>query len=272
MAANDQHVGNLRSKIEMTLHTYPAVQMWMGRGVESGKPQVIGLKQFLFMVGRINQVAVRDDPYADHWLLKVEERINTAETLLDNLSQRINSVLEQIPEGLDVSRNVSQQPFVSPVFTGGPLGWKAIMLLMKYDSLVRDVLLAHHIGLVGKRQRNSLIRDQAGHALRSLCNAPDRFPGFSGATRDDFAANNAKARNAVEKHGELPEDILNGSRRSEFAPDIRREASVMTPSKAAGAELEGGDLDLDEEEPASDAEATDAVANNEEDSETKSKD
>ncbi|WP_342595607.1 TIGR03761 family integrating conjugative element protein [Salinicola lusitanus] len=245
MASTEPRVGLLRSKIEMTLHTYPAVLAWHGRGVESGKPQVVGLKQFLSLAGRVHQAAGRDDPYADSWLLMLEEKVDETRQALQQLETRVSSVLKQIPEGLDVSRNVSQQPFVTPVFTGGQMGWQAVMLLMQYDSIVRDVLLAHHIGLLGNKQRGAMIRDQGGHALRSLCYAPVKFPGFSGATRDDFAANNAKARNALEKYGELPQDILEGTRRSEFAPTIRREEASPTGSEQ-GHKLEGADLDDDQ--------------------------
>ncbi|WP_353980862.1 PFL_4669 family integrating conjugative element protein [Salinicola endophyticus] len=244
MAGNEPRVGQLRSKIEMTLHTYPGVLVWHGRGVESGKPQVVGLKQFLSLAGRIHQAAAKDDPYADQWLLLIEEKIHDTRQSLNQLSARVSSVLEQIPEGLDVSRNVSQQPFVTPVFTGGQMGWQAVMLLMQYDGIVRDVLLGHHIGLIGNKQRGAMIRDQGGHALRSLCYTPVKFPGFSGATRDDFAANNAKARNALEKFGELPQDILEGKRRSEFAPAIRREESALAESGQE--ELEGTELDADQ--------------------------
>nr|WP_298411627.1 TIGR03761 family integrating conjugative element protein [uncultured Halomonas sp.] len=242
MASAEPRVGQLRSRIEMTLHTYPAVLVWHGRGVESGKPQVVGLKQFLFLAGRIHQSAARDDPYADSWLLMLEDKLDETRQALHQLKQRVSTVFESIPEGLDVSRNVSQQPFVTPVFTGGQMGWQAVMLLMEYDSIVRDVLLAHHIGLLGNKQRAAMIRDQGGHAMRSLCYSPAKFPGFSGAGRDDFAANNAKARTAREKFGELPQDILEGTRRSEFAPTIRRDGMASNDAQA----LEGADLDDDQ--------------------------
>lgn len=243
MASAEPRMGQLRSKIEMTLHTYPAVLAWHGRGVESGKPQVVGLKQFLSLAGRIHQAASRDDPYADSWLLMLEGKIEETRQALQQLGNRVSTLLERIPEGLDVSRNVNQQPFMTPVFTGGQLGWQAIMLLMKYDGIVRDVLLAHHIGLLGNKQRGLLIRDQGGHAMRSLCYAPVKFPGFSGATRDDFVANNAKARDAREKYGELPQDILEGTRRSEFAPTIHREG--LRSSGSESEELKGADMDDD---------------------------
>lgn len=246
MASAEPHVGQLRSRIEMTLHTYPAVLAWHGRGVESGKPQVVGLKQFLFLAGRVHQAAAKDDPYADSWLLMLEGKVDETRQALHQIKQRVSTILENIPEGLDVSRNVSQQPFVTPVFTGGQMGWQAVMLLMEYDSIVRDVLLAHHIGLLGNKQRASMIRDQGGHAMRSLCYAPVKFPGFSGAMRDDFAANNAKARAAREKFGELPQDILEGTRRSEFAPSIRRErgTDVADEQRLGGADLDDDQLML----------------------------
>lgn len=240
MASAEPRVGQLRSRIEMTLHTYPAVLAWHGRGVESGKPQVVGLKQFLFLAGRIHQAAAKDDPYADSWLLMLEQKVDETRQVLHQLDERVNAILENIPEGLDVSRNISQQPFVTPVFTGGQMGWQAVMLLMKYDGIVRDVLLAHHIGLLGNKQRASIIRDQGGHAMRSLCYAPVRFPGLSGASRDDFAANNAKARAARKKFGELPQGILTGARRSQFAPPVRREGSADVGDEQG---LDGADLD-----------------------------
>src|SRR5690606_29296722 len=49
---------------------------------------------------------------------------------------------------------------------------------------------------------------------------------YSGAIRDDFAANNAVARAAREKYGEVPQDVLEGLRRSRFAPPIVRRSAL----------------------------------------------
>ncbi|KRG85964.1 conjugal transfer protein, partial [Stenotrophomonas acidaminiphila] len=59
------------------------------------------------------------------------------------------------------------------------------------------------------------------HALRSLFSLAQQYR-YSGCTRDDFAAKNAAARAALEKFGELPQDVLEGTRRSKFAPPIVR--------------------------------------------------
>ena len=44
----------------------------------------------------------------------------------------------------------------------------------------------------------------------------------SGVTRDDIAANNARARQAIEKLGLPPKEILEGIKRSEHAPMIHK--------------------------------------------------
>jgi hypothetical protein len=64
--------------------------------------------------------------------------------------------------------------------------------------------------------------NEGAHVLRSLFGLAQQYR-FSGATRDDFAAQNARAREALEKFCELPQDVLEGTRRSEFAPPIVRQ-------------------------------------------------
>ena len=97
------------------------------------------------------------------------------------------------------------------------------------------------------------------HALRSLFSLAQQYR-FSGCVRDDFAAKNAAARAAIEKFGELPEEVLEGTRRSRYAPPIVRR-SPLAASAPPGAEdddefqVEASDLLLaaavsDEDEPA----------------------
>ncbi|MDI9730641.1 AcaB family transcriptional regulator, partial [Stutzerimonas stutzeri] len=74
--------------------------------------------------------------------------------------------------------------------------------------------------------------NDGAHALRSLFSLAQQYR-YSGTTRDDFAAKNAAARAALEKFGELPQDVLEGTRRSRFAPPIaRRTTKPGTPPAA----------------------------------------
>src|SRR3546814_7697226 len=67
--------------------------------------------------------------------------------------------------------------------------------------------------------------DAGAHLRRSLFGQAQRYR-HAGVTRDDMAANNARALAAMEKFGLPPMDILEGHRRSQFAPPIIRRGAV----------------------------------------------
>lgn len=231
MAVDINSMGALRSKINLSLHTYHATRLWWGRGVESGKPQIIGMRQFLFLVGAVQRNATRDDPYADHWMLQIDAKLEDVRSRVDVLLADSEKLLKQIPEELTIEENVNQKPFMTPVYTGGQQGWLALRLLIDFDRLARNILLASHVALISRNDAFDLLRS-ANHDLRSLCAFPQRYPGYSGVTRDDFAANNAKAREAREKFGDLPKDVLEGTLRSPYAPMIQKSASAVSPAVA----------------------------------------
>ncbi len=259
MAVDVNSMGALRSKIDLSLHTYHATRLWWGRGVESGKPQIIGMRQFLFLVGAIQRNAARDDPYADHWMLMIDDKLEEVRGKLNAAFTDAERLLEQIPGELTIEENVNQRPFMTPVYTGGQQGWLALRLLIDFDRLVRNILLASHVALISRDAAHDQLRT-TNRELRSLCAFPQRYPGYSGITRDDVAANNAKAREAREKFGELPQDVLDGSRRSPYAPPIqksRQAAPGKDKTQAGTAEpsesTEQEDENSAEEDPESDA-------------------
>jgi hypothetical protein len=128
--------------------------------------------------------------------------------------------------------------------------------LADYDDLARRLILAHHTALIDRSTLERWLNDGA-HALRSLFSLAQQYK-YSGAQRDDFAANNAVARNAREKYGELPQDVLEGTRRSRFAPPpMRRTPRTATqPESAEGWASPPGEP---ADEPVTDATAEDVA-------------
>src|SRR3546814_6869529 len=100
--------------------------------------------------------------------------------------------------------------------------------LADYDEIARKLILAHHTALIDRRTLERWLNDGA-HALRSLFSLAQQYR-YSGTQRDDFAAKNAAARAAIEKFGELPQDVLEGTRRSRFAPPIDRKSTRLNSS------------------------------------------
>jgi integrating conjugative element protein (TIGR03761 family) len=124
-----------------------------------------------------------------------------------------------------------------PLFVNAQLGFMAVYLLADYDDLARRLILAHHTALIDRSTLERWLNDGA-HALRSLFSLAQQYR-YSGATRDDFASKNAVARTALEKFGELPQDVLEGTRRSRFAPPIARRGNrAGTPAAHTNADAD----------------------------------
>jgi integrating conjugative element protein (TIGR03761 family) len=217
------NIGSLRSDVNLTLHTHHAARIWIGRVKNELKPGIIGLSGFCSIINRMSRGAQQDDPYSDWWMIQIEEKISESKTALSDIEERLDNVMAQLPPAITISNNLSIQPVSLPLYISNPLGFQAVYLLTSYDEIVRRILLAQHVGLIGRRDMELWI-DEGAAVLRKLFGLAQIYK-YSGACRDDFAANNAKAeaaRKMYERYGKMPQDVLEGTRRSNFAPVITR--------------------------------------------------
>lgn len=218
------NLGSLRSAMALTLHTHHASRIWHGRAAAEGRPGIIGLNGFVSIMNKMKRGAEQDDPYSDWWMLRVEDKLTETKTRLQVLREQVDQILTAVPPALSLGENLNVQPVQLPLFINAQLGFMAVYLLADYDGLARHLILAHHTALI---DRSTLERwlNEGAHALRSLFALAQQYK-FSGTQRDDFAANNAAARAALEKFGPLPQDVLEGTRRSRFAPPIVRRSPL----------------------------------------------
>ncbi|MBJ7223611.1 MULTISPECIES: PFL_4669 family integrating conjugative element protein [unclassified Brenneria] len=222
------NLGSLRSAMSLTLHTHHASRIWHGRAPAEGKPGIVGLNGFVSIMNKLKRGAEQDDPYSDWWMLRIEEKLATTKEQLQALRQQVDQALADVPPALSLGENLNVQPVKLPLFVSSQLGFMAVYLLADYDDLARRLILAHHTALIDRSTLERWLHDGA-HVLRSLFSLSQQYR-YSGTTRDDFAAKNAAARAALEKFGELPQDVLEGSRRSRFAPPIVRRGSQQRAS------------------------------------------
>ena len=229
------NLGALRSSMELTLHTHHAARIWQGRAATKERPGIIGLASFVAIMAKIRRGAEQDDPYSDWWMLRIEGKLDQAKLRLQELRDQTDQLLADVPAALTIGENLNIHPVKVPLFVNAQLGFLAIYLLAQFDEFVRRVLLAQHIALIDRAATGYWINEGA-RLLRSAFAMAQRYR-FSGTTRDDYAANNAAARAALEKYGELPQDVLEGTRRSRFAPAIVRRSALseLTPASPPGA-------------------------------------
>jgi len=220
------NLGALRSQMRLTLHTHHAARMWRGRPPKDDVPGIIGLNGFLSITNKMARYASQDDPYADWWLIRVEEKLSDVKVRLAEVKEQLEAIYINVPAAMSLGENLNLQPANIAIFANSPLGFMAIYLLAQFDEISRQLVLAHHTALI---DRNTLDRylDDCSHHLRSLFSLVQRYR-HSDTTREDFAAGNVAAIAAIEKFGEIPADILDGTRRSRFAPPIYRRAEKVT--------------------------------------------
>lgn len=214
------NLGSLRSQMSITLHTHHASRLWMGRRVQADKAthSIIGMPRFIALMEQMKTAAAHDDPYADNWLIRMEEKLEAARAALKALTQHVDEHLSKVPPTISIADNLNIQPLNFPLFINCQLGYIGVYLLTEYDTLARRILLANHTAVLGRRQMEQWL-DQGAHEIRSAYGLAQQYR-HAGVTRDDIAANNARAREAVDKFGELPQDVLEGTRRSNFAPPL----------------------------------------------------
>jgi len=144
------NIGSLRSDVKLTLHTHHAARIWMGRPKNDLKAGIIGLSGFCTVVNRMSRGAQQDDPYSDWWMILLEEKINDSKEALKTIEDRLDTAMASLPPAISISENLSIQPVSLPLYISNPLGFQAVYLLTNYDEIVRRILLAQHVGLVGR--------------------------------------------------------------------------------------------------------------------------
>lgn len=212
--------GSLHNDASMTIHTIHALRLISGRRKTDTRQQIAGLNTFLGMTHHISLCAMRGDPYADWYMVRIENKADDVNIFIKQLKEQVETVFQKIPTSLTIGENISQEPITLSMMTYSPLGYMAIFILAEFDELVRQIILAQRLALIDRRTQGQWL-GEAAHHLRSLFHLVMSYK-FSGVNREDIAMNNAAAQAARHRLGDVPADILDGSLRSRFAIALRQ--------------------------------------------------
>lgn len=234
--------GPLRSAITIELHTHRAIQLWHGRPGSTSPDgriihPIISMPRFLSLLNIIRMDSSLDNPCADAYMIRIEERLLAARQEMNELIDSVKSVFNMIPETMTVENCLSIQPVSFPVFSASQLGFIGVYLLTDFDKLARNTMLATHMALLNRVERNDLIQ-RSSNLVRSIFVLAQKYRRIP-VTRDDFRQENARAQAAVDIVGQLPDDILDGTRRSQYAPPLRRQAISDSTENAPANETSG---------------------------------
>ena len=136
-----------------------------------------------------------------------------------NNIEALRQLLGEMNE-MQINPAFSIKPITLPLEFSTPFfGYEATRIVKNYDRLVLLALTTKQTGDILDSDWNRIV-NKTGSKIRSVFLMSTQYR-FTGVTRDDMAANNEKARSAIEKYGKLPQDILDGRKRAKHAPKIR---------------------------------------------------
>ncbi|MCG3471179.1 TIGR03761 family integrating conjugative element protein [Xenorhabdus bovienii] len=216
--------GVLKSSLNIELHTYYAIRLWEGRRREEmTNPRkfsdILGMPQVIKRAGTISADSAADNPYADVWLVKLEQTLDAASANLQQSITTLQDTLTSLPEHVTLSSVSSVEPLNIGVYSHSPLGYRCVWLLVGYDQLAMKTFQAFHYGLISRSERDTSLHN-GSHAIRQVYGIVRSYRSLA-VSRRDIQEKTPAGLEAMKLLGEPNPDILSGRLRSVFSPPLR---------------------------------------------------
>ncbi|MFA7667926.1 MAG: TIGR03761 family integrating conjugative element protein [Burkholderiaceae bacterium] len=211
--------GTLRGDACLVIQTRQAQRLVYGRKLVGQQPGIIGLVRFGMLMKRIWVSAMLDDPYADWYLLQIDETLETGRVEIRQSRNQIDELLGSA-RGVEITVAHSLKPARVPLQFANPYGYMGAYLVGDYDELVCAVLTARHVGLLSRDHAEQMLQ-RGGRLIRRTFLLPTQWK-HCAVDRTDLEQNNQRAQAARAAMGELPQDVLEGTHRARHAPEIRQ--------------------------------------------------
>ncbi len=210
--------GVLRGEVWLTVQSHHAQRLISGRAASVEKPAIVGLVGFADRLRVIWNAARGDDPYADWWLIKIDEALQRARGRIKKEQTALDECIEQ-RSALQIKVVTTSKPYRVALNFANPYAYWGAHLIAEFDTTARTILTAKHVGLMsGDLAEKSL--QGCARAIRGLFAVPQGYRVYR-IDREAVRADSEAARKAADHMGELPEAVLQGD-----------EAAALTPRQA----------------------------------------
>lgn len=228
--------GPLRNEVVLTIHTREAQRLITGRKKRLNDPfdldkkiveNIMGVYSFGKRMNAIWIAAQYDDPYADWFLLQMEETLAAAKKAFFEKRQELEQLLESV-DAIKITTSHSIKPVEVPISFANPYGYMGAYLVAEYDALACTMLTAWHIGLMDREPKHAMIKANS-KMIRRVFYLATRWH-FTGVTRSAMKASEPASTDAKAKMGELPQAVLDRTTRAQHAPEIRSVLDFVLPT------------------------------------------
>jgi len=207
--------GPLRHKVTLTTQSRYARLLVLGRAASADKPAIMGLLAFADQMRVIWNASRADDPWADWWLIRIDEAIDLVEHRLETATTKIEHYL-RTQSALEIDIATSERPYRVKLRFVNPYAYRGAQLVAEFDAAVRTILTARHVGLINADQAHRTMMRCSG-VLRTLFAMPQGFRVFR-LDRAAVRAGAPAAAVATNSLGPVPPAVLRGEHRPRLAP------------------------------------------------------
>lgn len=244
-ANNSMELGKLRSDIRIELHTREAAQLFTKKQDEFSGEDKKYVPHNLSMLAQSMMILEGDikldNPYADYWFDMLWSNISEFRAeLTERKKELLEYMKERVPSNFITSEAYSQKPITYQIRSGSQLYFQYLYAVLEIDAFVRLVMLANHVALITPMTKAAYTYDVM-RRFRAMISRAASYR-HSPVTRDDVAANNERARIALERYTAIgiqpTEEHFNGTKRHDFAPVIHSVSDRKENPQAAYIEPE----------------------------------
>ena len=205
----------LRGEVWLTVQSRHAQRLILGRARSTDKPAIIGLVGFADRLRVIWNAARADDPYADWWLIKIDEALERARNQIKTERAALDDCIEQ-RSALQIKVATTEKPYRVALDFANPYAYWGAHLIAEFDTTARTILTAKHVGLMNGALAERALHVCAG-AIRSLFAVPQGYRVLR-IDRDSIRAGADAAKEAADTMGELPRAVLLGEHLAALTP------------------------------------------------------
>jgi len=214
-SAENHAPGVLRGEVWLTVQSHHARRLILGRAATVEKPAIVGLVGFADRLRVIWNAARADDPFADWWLIKIDEALQRARRRIKREQAALDECIEQ-RSALQIEVVTTTKPYRVALNFANPYGYWGAHLIAEFDTTARTILTAKHVGLISANLAEQSLHGCAG-AIRSLFAVPLGYRVLR-INRKAVKAGGKTAKQAAEFMGELPQAVLLGEQLAALTP------------------------------------------------------
>lgn len=217
-----KHLGALRLQCAFVLHTIPATKVWSGKALgRDDKLVTAGIPACIKILNQLEREAVKDDPFADVFLLNFEKKIEENALLLHGYSEQLLDLLTgNVPDNFEITVCENKTPVHYDLRSICPLAYKLVMMLCEFDNFVKTVSTARFIGILPHQDANDWIH--AGIRLLRSCISSVIFYRPMGITSKDVLENSIRYQQATKKFNiNISKEMLDNKLRHKYAVPLR---------------------------------------------------